>query len=80
MYDIASSKHKQLCKIRKIDSDNLEITGKEESTGWEPKGRRMMQLYLTDGIQDVIAIEYVPLEHMSVRFFYLWYFILENMV
>lgn len=71
MYDITSSKYKQLCKIRKINNDNLEVIGKEESVGWEPKARRMMQLCLTDGVQDVTAIEYVPLKHMAVRFFLL---------
>lgn len=62
MYDIASSKYKQLCEIRKIANENLEVTEEEKPTEWQPKGRRMMQLYLTDGVQDVTAIEYTPLK------------------
>lgn len=68
MYDIASSKYKQLCEIRKTSSDNLEVTEKEKSE-WEPKARRMMQLCLTDGVQHVTAIEYAPLKQMTVRHF-----------
>jgi len=71
MYDIASSKYKQLCEIRKISSENLEVTEKEKSekTEWEPKAKRMMQLCLTDGVQDVIAIEYTPVKRIIVRNF-----------
>jgi len=71
MYDIASSKYKQLCEIRKIGSENLEVTEKEKQndTEWQPKGRRMMQLYLTDGVQEVTAIEYTPLKQITVRLF-----------
>ncbi|XP_032663274.1 recQ-mediated genome instability protein 1-like isoform X2 [Odontomachus brunneus] len=64
MYDIASSKYKQLCHIRKVNSDNLEITENEKLNEWEPKGRRMMQLCLTDGVQDITAIEYTPLKQV----------------
>lgn len=69
MYDIATSKYKQLCEIRKVNSENIEATEKEKSTEYEPKARRMMQLCLTDGVQDVAAIEYKPLEQMTVRCF-----------
>jgi hypothetical protein len=71
MYDIASSKYKQLCEIRKISSENLEVTEKEKSekTEWEPKAKRMMQLCLTDGVQDVIAIEYTPVKQIIVKNF-----------
>lgn len=66
MYDIASSKYKQLCEIRKINNENLEMTEKEkEEKEWQPKGRRMMQLCLTDGVQDVTAIEYTPLKEIT---------------
>lgn len=68
MYDIASSKYKQLCEIRKVSNENLEMTEKEQSekTEWEPKARRMMQLCLTDGVQDVTAIEYTPFKRIMV--------------
>ncbi|XP_025995662.1 recQ-mediated genome instability protein 1 isoform X3 [Solenopsis invicta] len=66
MYDIASAKYKQLCEIRKIDGKNLEVTEAEKSEEeWQPKGRRMMQLCLTDGIQDVTAIEYTPIKQIT---------------
>lgn len=68
MYDIASSKYKQLCQIRKINSDNLEVTENEKPTEWEPKARRMMQWCLTDGVQNIAAIEYIPFKQMRVRF------------
>ncbi|XP_011143330.1 recQ-mediated genome instability protein 1 isoform X2 [Harpegnathos saltator] len=65
MYDITSSKYKQLCHIRKVSSSNLEVTENEKPVEWEPKPRRMMQWCLTDGVQDVTAIEYTPLEQMT---------------
>lgn len=71
MYDIASSKYKQLCQIRKINNDNLEVTENEKPNEWEPKGRRMIQWSLTDGVQDITAIEYMPLKQVTVRFFFI---------
>lgn len=66
MYDIANSKYKQLCEIRKsVNSENLEVTEEEKQTEWEPKARKMIQLCLTDGMQDVTAIEYTPLKQMT---------------
>ncbi|KAL6259997.1 hypothetical protein P5V15_009905 [Pogonomyrmex californicus] len=64
MYDIASSKYKQLCEIRKINNDNLEVM-EEEKLIERQKARRMMQLCLTDGVQDVTAIEYTPLKQIN---------------
>lgn len=69
MYDIAKSKYKQLCEIRKKNTDNLEVVEKDKSVEWEPKARRMIQLCLTDGVQHVTAIEYAPLPQMTVRLF-----------
>lgn len=67
MYDIANAKYKQLCEIRKIDNKNLEITEAEKpEEEWQLKGRRMMQLCLTDGMQDVHAIEYTPIKQITV--------------
>lgn len=69
MYDIASSKYKQLCEIRKVNCENLEVTENEktEKNEWQPMARRMMQLCLTDGVQDITAIEYRPLKRITVR-------------
>ncbi|XP_029675864.1 recQ-mediated genome instability protein 1-like isoform X1 [Formica exsecta] len=65
MYDIANSKYKQLCEIRKINSENLIVAEEERQAEWEPKARRMIQLCLTDGVQDITAIEYKPLKQMT---------------
>lgn len=67
MYDIASSKYKQLCEIRKVNCENLEVTENEktEKNEWQPMARRMMQLCLTDGVQDITAIEYRPLKRIT---------------
>ncbi|XP_011699718.1 PREDICTED: recQ-mediated genome instability protein 1-like isoform X2 [Wasmannia auropunctata] len=65
MYDIASAKYKQLCEIRKINNKNLEVIDEEKPAEWQPKGRRMMQLCLTDGVQDITAIEYTPVNQIT---------------
>ena len=67
IYDISESKYKQLEKIRNVSNVNIQVTEAEETPGWEPKKKRMLQLFLTDGAQDVIAIEYKPIRHLSVR-------------
>lgn len=69
MYDIANSKYKQLGEIRKsINNENLAVTEGEKQAEWEPKARRMIQLCLTDGVQDITAIEYnMPFKQMTVR-------------
>lgn len=79
MYDITNSKYKQLCEIRKVNSENLVIAEEEKQAEWEPKARRMIQLYLTDGLQNITAIEYKPLKQMTVRIFTpeLYFFIKE---
>lgn len=79
MYDISNSKYKQLCEIRKINNENLVVAEEEKQTEWEPKARRMIQLYLTDGVQDISAIEYKPLKQMTVRIFITaLYFVIRN--
>lgn len=67
MYDIANSKYKQLGEIRKsINNENLAVTEGEKQAEWEPKARRMIQLCLTDGVQDITAIEYnMPFKQMT---------------
>lgn len=82
MYDIANSKYKQLCEIRKVNNENLEVAEEEKQAEWEPKARRMIQLYLTDGVQDITAIEYKPLKQMTVRIFItaLYFFLLREIL
>ncbi|XP_043255749.1 recQ-mediated genome instability protein 1-like isoform X1 [Colletes gigas] len=56
MYDIATSKYKQLQQIRNIHIS--EADEEEKQNKFEPPKKRMIQLRLTDGLQDVIGIEY----------------------
>ncbi|XP_076637320.1 uncharacterized protein LOC143349730 isoform X2 [Colletes latitarsis] len=56
MYDIATSKYKQLQQIRNIHIS--EADEEEKQNKFEPPKKRMIQLRLTDGLQDIIGIEY----------------------
>nr|XP_050867502.1 recQ-mediated genome instability protein 1-like isoform X1 [Vespula vulgaris] len=58
MYDISTSKYKQLEQIRNVSNVNIEATENNKPQMWEPKTKRMLLLHLTDGIQDISAIEY----------------------
>ncbi|XP_076665685.1 uncharacterized protein LOC143367598 [Andrena cerasifolii] len=58
MYDIATSKYKQLEQIRNTRISEVEPSETENLEKWEPPKKRMIQLRLTDGLQNVIAIEY----------------------
>lgn len=60
--NISSSAYSQIQKIRKADTENVEVTEKKPEA-WEPKPGRMLKMKLCDGVQDVEAIEYQPL-HM----------------
>ncbi|XP_076283086.1 uncharacterized protein LOC143210262 isoform X2 [Lasioglossum baleicum] len=58
MYDIATSKYKQLQQIRNTHVSEVDPTEAEKLEKWEPPKKRMFQLKLTDGVQDIIGIEY----------------------
>ncbi|XP_031831640.1 recQ-mediated genome instability protein 1 [Nomia melanderi] len=58
IYDIATSKYKQLQQIRNTHNIEVDTTEAEKLEKWEPPKKRMMQLKLTDGLQDIIGIEY----------------------
>ncbi|XP_066603087.1 recQ-mediated genome instability protein 1-like isoform X2 [Prorops nasuta] len=66
MYDIGAPKYKQLEKIRSISTANIEVTESENAKPWEPVKKRMYQLFLTDGVQDILAIEYSELNFSTV--------------
>ncbi len=72
IFDISQSKYKQLEKIRQVSSENVEATENENTNqddkfqAWEPKSKRMLQLFLTDGICDITAIEYKPIRFLKV--------------
>ncbi|XP_014226553.1 recQ-mediated genome instability protein 1-like [Trichogramma pretiosum] len=71
VYDISQSKYKQLEKIRQVSTENVDATENENAiqedkfSAWEPKPKRMLQLFLTDGLQDVLAIEYKPIRFLK---------------
>ena len=54
--------------MRNVSIDNIEATKEERTQNWEPTGKRMLQLFLTDGIQEVLAIEFKPIRILSVSF------------
>ncbi|CAD6225406.1 GSCOCG00005663001-RA-CDS [Cotesia congregata] len=64
-YDISTSKYKQVEKIRNVSSENIEVTEAEKNPTWEPKTKRMMYLYLTDGKQEVTAMEHKPIPFLK---------------
>ncbi|XP_015121888.1 recQ-mediated genome instability protein 1 isoform X2 [Diachasma alloeum] len=64
-YDISTPKYKQLEAMRKVSNENISVTDAEQTQAWEVKSKRMMQLFLTDGIQDVSAIEYQPIRFLK---------------
>ncbi|XP_034192967.1 uncharacterized protein LOC117610104 [Osmia lignaria lignaria] len=58
MYDITKSKYKQLEQIRNTNISEVEPSESERLDKWKYPKKRMMQLRLTDGVQDIIGIEY----------------------
>nr|XP_033189185.1 recQ-mediated genome instability protein 1-like isoform X2 [Bombus vancouverensis nearcticus] len=58
MYDIATSKYKQLEHIRNAHISKIDLSEAEKMEKWQPPKKRMIQLRLTDGLQDLIGIEY----------------------
>lgn len=67
VYDISESKFKQIQQIRNVSNENVEATEAEKTqANWEPKKKRMLYFYLTDGTQNVVAIEYKPIRFLNV--------------
>ncbi|XP_078036148.1 recQ-mediated genome instability protein 1 isoform X2 [Augochlora pura] len=64
MYDIATSKYKQLQNIRNTHFSEVEAS-EEQKMEWKCPKKRMIQLKLTDGIQDIIGIEYKPMSTLN---------------
>lgn len=69
MYDIATSKYKQLQQIRDIHISEVDPSESEKQNKWEFPKKRMIQLKLTDGLQDVIGIEYNYISRLNVCYF-----------
>ncbi|CAK1586683.1 unnamed protein product [Parnassius mnemosyne] len=60
--DIGTPAYQQYLKLQKVNTENIEAT-----TNFEEKisSHRMIKLYLTDGVQEVSAIEYRPMRNLS---------------
>lgn len=60
--NIGQSAYTQHCKITKGLETNDDVSAdKKIPAKWEPRGKRTLLLSLTDGIQTVDALEYVPI-------------------
>ncbi|KAJ8714854.1 hypothetical protein PYW08_004835 [Mythimna loreyi] len=60
--DIGAPAYQQYLKLQKVNMENVEAT-----TNYEEKvsSHRMMKLYLTDGVQEIAALEYKPMRNLS---------------
>ncbi|XP_049876094.1 recQ-mediated genome instability protein 1-like [Pectinophora gossypiella] len=60
--DIGTPAYQQYLKLQKVNTENIEVT-----TNYDDKipSHRMIKLYLTDGVQEVTAIEYKPMRNLS---------------
>ncbi|XP_043202942.1 recQ-mediated genome instability protein 1-like [Amphibalanus amphitrite] len=61
--DVSQPAHGQLLKLRRVDSSNTEVG--EPRAPWEPRASRALRLTLTDGVQQVSALECEPLPALS---------------
>jgi RecQ mediated genome instability protein len=65
--NIGVSAYSQYQKIKKGQEDNSEVSAEVKiQSKWEPKGQRMLMLHVTDGFQDVQAMEYVPIPQLNL--------------
>ncbi|XP_053611220.1 recQ-mediated genome instability protein 1-like [Plodia interpunctella] len=60
--DIGTPAYQQYLKLQKVNMENIEATTKFED---KVPSHRMIKLYLTDGAQEVSAIEYKPMRNLS---------------
>lgn len=74
MYDIATSKYKQLEHIRNTHISKIDLSEAEKMEKWQPPKKRMIQLRLTDGLQDLIGIEYNYISRLNVCQYLLYIF------
>ncbi|XP_049775988.1 recQ-mediated genome instability protein 1-like isoform X2 [Schistocerca cancellata] len=64
MCDIAKSFYSQLQAIRNVPLENVKVTEKQKES-WEPSAKRVLQLMLCDGVQEIKAIEYKPVRALD---------------
>lgn len=68
--NIGQSAYSQHLKVTKGLESNAEVSAdKKIPSKWEPKGRRMLQLHLSDGSQEVKAVEYQPVPQLHLDLF-----------
>lgn len=65
--DIGTSAYSQYTKIKKERNENAEVSADATITSkWEPKCGRMLSLKLTDGTQNVEAVEYIRVPQLNL--------------
>ena len=65
--NVGQSAYSQHCKITKGLETNDDVSAdKKIPAKWEPRGKRTLLLNLTDGIQTVEALEYVPISALNL--------------
>lgn len=65
--NIGQSAYSQHSKITKGLDNNSEVSAdKKIPSKWEPKCKRMLLLHLTDGSQNIQAMEYLPISHLHL--------------
>ncbi|XP_059057904.1 recQ-mediated genome instability protein 1-like [Achroia grisella] len=60
--DIGTPAYQQYLKLQKVNMENIEATTNKED---KIPSNRMIKLYLTDGVQDISAIEYKPMRNLT---------------
>ncbi|XP_013190162.2 recQ-mediated genome instability protein 1 [Amyelois transitella] len=60
--DIGTPAYQQYLKLQKVNLENIDATTKFED---KVPSHRMIKLFLTDGVQEVSAIEYKPMRNLS---------------
>nr|XP_026501003.1 recQ-mediated genome instability protein 1-like [Vanessa tameamea] len=63
LVDIGSSAYQQHLKLQKVNTENIEATTRFDD---KVSNHRMIQLYMTDGVQEVTGIEYKPMRNLSL--------------
>lgn len=67
MYNITKAKYKQLKEIRNVNFSEVDPAEEEMMKKMtKTQKKRMMQLKLTDGLQNIIGIEYNPISQLNV--------------
>lgn len=69
LLDVSQPAYSQLQRLRGSDCSNDEVAAVTQATQrpWEAKPTRMLMLQLTDGVQDLEAIEYRPVPALSAN-------------